>query len=230
MVPTTPALAPLVLDAAGRRAPSTALCRASRWASGWTFASAARVARRVAGSLLWTHFGVSGPAALDASRHWLRARLDGPRRWPSPPVFVHGRFRVAGGGVAGARARHAPGCRCRRRSPAWCRRRSRPRLLQRLAIDGAQTLAGSDARHAARADARRCSTGRSPSVDSRGYNYAEVTAGGVPLTEIDPALDAVARLPGPVPGRRDARRRRPARRLQLPVGVVHGPDRRRGAG
>src|SRR5205807_6613826 len=28
-------------------------------------------------ALLWTHFGISGPAALDASRHWLRATLDG---------------------------------------------------------------------------------------------------------------------------------------------------------
>jgi predicted flavoprotein YhiN len=29
------------------------------------------------GSMLWTHFGISGPAALDLSRHWLRARLEG---------------------------------------------------------------------------------------------------------------------------------------------------------
>ena len=29
------------------------------------------------GSLLWTHFGVSGPVVLDVSRTWLRARLEG---------------------------------------------------------------------------------------------------------------------------------------------------------
>ena len=29
------------------------------------------------GPMLWTHFGISGPAALDASRHWQRARLEG---------------------------------------------------------------------------------------------------------------------------------------------------------
>ena len=34
------------------------------------------VARRLTGSLLWTHFGISGPVALNASRHWLRAQLD----------------------------------------------------------------------------------------------------------------------------------------------------------
>ena len=35
------------------------------------------VAVRLTGSLLWTHFGVSGPVALNMSRHWLRARLEG---------------------------------------------------------------------------------------------------------------------------------------------------------
>ncbi len=32
---------------------------------------------RIQGAMLWTHFGVSGPAALDLSRHWLRAREEG---------------------------------------------------------------------------------------------------------------------------------------------------------
>ena len=35
-----------------------------------------RVAVRTSGPLLWTHVGVSGPAVLDASRHWHRARLE----------------------------------------------------------------------------------------------------------------------------------------------------------
>jgi predicted flavoprotein YhiN len=35
------------------------------------------VAIRLRGSMLWTHFGVSGPVALNVSRHWLRAGLDG---------------------------------------------------------------------------------------------------------------------------------------------------------
>ncbi|GJM24269.1 MAG: flavoprotein [Phycisphaerae bacterium] len=32
---------------------------------------------RVKGELLWTHFGLSGPVALDASRHWHRAEVEG---------------------------------------------------------------------------------------------------------------------------------------------------------
>ena len=31
---------------------------------------------RLTGALLWTHFGVSGPVVLNASRHWARAVLD----------------------------------------------------------------------------------------------------------------------------------------------------------
>jgi hypothetical protein len=35
-----------------------------------------------------------------------------------------------------------------------------------------------------------------PVVDSRGYNFAEVTAGGVPLTEIDPGTMESRLCPG----------------------------------
>jgi predicted flavoprotein YhiN len=35
-----------------------------------------------------------------------------------------------------------------------------------------------------------------PVLDTRGYNYAEVTAGGVPLTEIDPATMESRVCPG----------------------------------
>ena len=38
---------------------------------------AARKPVRLRGAMLWTHFGVSGPVVLDASRHWHRARLEG---------------------------------------------------------------------------------------------------------------------------------------------------------
>jgi predicted Rossmann fold flavoprotein len=35
-----------------------------------------------------------------------------------------------------------------------------------------------------------------PVIDSRGYSYAEVTAGGIPLDEIDPATMESRRCPG----------------------------------
>src|SRR5439155_22620292 len=74
IVPTTPALAPLLLaddDAMHRELTGVA----------HDVELAIRVdgtiAIRLAGALLWTHFGVSGPVALNASRHWLRATLEG---------------------------------------------------------------------------------------------------------------------------------------------------------
>src|SRR5256885_9518290 len=40
--------------------------------------STGRVLRRDRGSLLLTHFGLSGPVALDISRHWIAARRSDP--------------------------------------------------------------------------------------------------------------------------------------------------------
>ena len=68
-------------------------------------------------------------------------------------------------------------------------------LLRELAIDGAVALA-----HFARDDRRRLSRALVewplPVVGTRGYNYAEATAGGVALTEIDPATMESRRCQG----------------------------------
>ena len=74
VVPTTPALVPLVL--AADQSPLRQSAGVSHdveltvWVDG-----AAEV--RLSGALLWTHFGVSGPVVLNASRHWARATLEG---------------------------------------------------------------------------------------------------------------------------------------------------------
>ena len=72
IVPTTPALVPLLLDDADGASIHRELSGVSHpvalhlWIDG-------RIAERQHGSLLWTHFGISGPVALNMSRHWLRA-------------------------------------------------------------------------------------------------------------------------------------------------------------
>src|SRR5258708_21834492 len=76
LVPPTPALAPLVLEGGTAYSIHHGLSgitvdgEVSIWIDG-------AVAARLSGALLWTHFGVSGPLVLDASRHWARARLEG---------------------------------------------------------------------------------------------------------------------------------------------------------
>ena len=193
ITPTTPGLAPLLLrgDGGGDDGDPRGLRTFHRELAGvaqdveltlWVDGS---VAIRIAGALLWTHFGISGPAALDASRHWLRAELDGrdtrltaslcpgatfdelDRIWTALAVE---RPRLS---VLNALGTMAPA------SVAVA-------VLRQLRIDANIALA-----HFARADRRRLVRALIawplPVVGSRGYNYAEVTAGGVPLSEIDPA-------------------------------------------
>ena len=75
IVPATPALVPLLLDATHKDAIHRELSGVSHdvdlavWIDG-------RISTRLSGSLLWTHFGISGPVTLNASRHWLRAVLE----------------------------------------------------------------------------------------------------------------------------------------------------------
>ena len=73
IVGTTPALVPLLLNGGDISLHNTLSgvahdAELTLWVDG-------RVATRLSGSLLWTHFGVSGPLALDASRHWARATV-----------------------------------------------------------------------------------------------------------------------------------------------------------
>jgi predicted Rossmann fold flavoprotein len=191
LVPTTPALVPLTLataDALHTRVSGVAHdVSVSLWIDG-------AVATRLDGALLWTHFGVSGPVVLDASRHWLRAELDRresrmtisfcPRqsfdavdaRWTAlaidrPRLSVHSSLAdMVPASIATA-------------------------LLERLRIDPSTVLA-----RLSRTDRRRLTHALVEwpldVTGSRGYNYAEATAGGVALDEIDPATMASRRCPG----------------------------------
>ena len=183
LVPTTPALAPMILDAASPRAIHGALSGVALGVR-LDLRIGGQSRQTVAGSLLWTHFGISGPAALDLSRHWLRARLDGHEVAVSANLRPQDDFTSMEGrwlALAQSRARMSLQTALAGLVPASVA----AELLQRLEIDGAQTLA------AVTRDTRRALThavlGWPLSIlDSRGYNYAEVTAGGVPLNEIDP--------------------------------------------
>ena len=71
-----PALAPLTLEEADRYAVHRELSGDSQKVEIAIWIDSA-LSRRLTGSLLWTHFGVSGPVVLNPSRHWGRATLDG---------------------------------------------------------------------------------------------------------------------------------------------------------
>jgi predicted Rossmann fold flavoprotein len=183
LVDTTPALVPLLLD--GSR--HTALAGITLPAA-ITIRAEGAPPVRLAGSLLWTHFGVSGPAGLDASRHWHRATLEGrhpevrlsvlPERsevevdaWLREQVSARPRARLAT--VLSMRLPAAL-------ADAW---------VTETGIDPETTLAHLT-REARRRVTRRLVDAPLDVRGSRGYNFAEVTAGGVPLTEVDMATMA----------------------------------------
>jgi predicted Rossmann fold flavoprotein len=153
-----------------------------------------RRAARLRGALLWTHFGVSGPVALDASRHWHRATLEGravTTRLSFVPGLDFGDVERRLLEAAAARPSAALKGALAELLPAAVG----SALLQSLGIDPAVRLA-----HLTRDDRRRL-TGSLASWDlrvtgSRGYNFAEATAGGVALDEIDRGTMESRKCPG----------------------------------
>jgi hypothetical protein len=132
---------------------------------------------------LWTHFGISGPVVLDASRHFTIARGEG-RSVELRCSFLPGKGFDAVDRWLVETAAERP-----RLSLARCLGRRIPeRLAQRLAelarCDPTASLA--QLTRAQRRAAVHAVTGLVlPVSRDRGWDFAEVTAGGVPLKEID---------------------------------------------
>jgi hypothetical protein len=178
-VDTTPALAPLLLDG-DRHVALSGVSLPVRL----TVRVEGRPDTRLDGALLWTHFGASGPVVLNASRHWHRARLEGR----TTAVLLN----------------LCPG-ETLESLEAWLHAQTleRPRafvstvLAQRLPAAVADAwahsadVAGVTMAHLPREARRRLVemllASPLPVRDSRGYNVAEATAGGVPLEEIEPS-------------------------------------------
>ena len=142
-----------------------------------------RVEWRTRGPFLFTHFGYSGPAALDLSRHWLRALGRAgitvtmnlaPGR---PPAELEAEW------LAAARApRHT----VRRHLSARIPERLGIALCAAAGLDPALPLAQVSRAHRRRLLALLTSRPL-PISGTLGYEKAEVTAGGVPLAEVNPA-------------------------------------------
>jgi predicted Rossmann fold flavoprotein len=186
IVPTTPALVPLVLGGSSFHARISGVAHDVQL----DLVADRRVVARVAGPLLWTHQGVSGPAALDLSRHWHRAALE------DRAVRVHAN--LCGGRPFDEvdRALAAGG-----RKPvhhlldAWMPASVAHELLSAAGVEPAVPLAQL-AREARRRIAHAATALPLEVAGSRGYTQAEATAGGVALDEIDPATMASRRCPG----------------------------------
>jgi predicted Rossmann fold flavoprotein len=139
--------------------------------------------------VLCTHFGISGPAALDVSRYLIDARLDDPQaqlvaNWL--PGVSEESFETVLRDPATGPARYLA-------------ERLPERLARALLADAgvAWDVRGHQlTREGRRALARSVTRLVLPVDGNRGWNVAEVTAGGVPLAELDTATMASRLCPG----------------------------------
>ena len=169
VTPTFPALVPLVVESGHW---ITALSGTSVDAELRVKSPTGRVLHRERGSMLFTHFGLSGPVVLDISRHWIA----------SQPATLTASF-LPGETFESLEAslmRVSP-----QSTPASYFRRLLPdRLVPHLVSDTPMSRLSRDERRDA---IRNVLDLTLPVVRDRGFNYAEVTAGGVPLSEVNVA-------------------------------------------
>jgi predicted Rossmann fold flavoprotein len=187
---TYPALVPLVLQEAMFHADVSGISLSAELS---TFADGKLLDRR-SGSLLWTHLGVSGPVVMDASRHWVIAHANG-RTAELRCNFVPGQSfeKVEKNLIDTATAR--PRLSVSRALAAYFPDRFTTTLLRWAGIDPATTL-GQLSREQRRALVHALTNFLLPVARERGWNFAEVTAGGVPLQEIDYRTMASRKVPG----------------------------------
>ena len=132
-----------------------------------------RVLQRHRGSMLFTHFGLSGPAVLDISRHWIAHQ---PAALSA--TFLPGETFESVDAMLIAAAKRNP------HATIASILHLPDRLLARLA---SATPLGRIAKDERRRIVRDLVDFALPVVRDRGFEYAEVTAGGVPLDEVNVA-------------------------------------------
>jgi predicted Rossmann fold flavoprotein len=168
------------------------LCTLSGLSTPATLEVRTAAGRRLAaftGSTLCTHFGLSGPAVLDVSRYFLAARLTGDGA------------RLVASWLPGETAEELEGILLGM-GPQTVGRFLTHRLPERLgrALGAAAGVEWGLPGHRLTREGRRALVRTLTAMDlpvtgDRGFDFAEVTAGGVPLAELD--LDTMESRPCP---------------------------------
>jgi predicted Rossmann fold flavoprotein len=189
---THPALAPLKLAAGMFHASLSGLAAAVEL----SVIADRKIIERRSGSMLWTHFGVSGPVVMDASRHFIAARA----KSADATVRMHCNF-MPGDDYAAVETwlLRAAGAHSRKTLRNLLSERISERLAAAIArycgIDPA--LASAQVTREQRRKLIHALTAfELPITGDRGWDFAEVTAGGVPLDEIDYRTIESRRIPG----------------------------------
>jgi hypothetical protein len=176
---TVPALAPLILEDTMFHKHLSGLSQEV----GLTTVVKGRKVDCRTGSLLWTHFGISGPVVMDASRFWTLGHEQGET------VEVYGNF-LPGQTQEQAKSwfmEQAMDNPSRSLLKTWAQQipeRYAEALCSHIECESKTAIA-----QLPRKDRDRLLAAltrfKFPVKHDRGWNYAEVTAGGVPLEEVN---------------------------------------------
>lgn len=176
LVPTTASLTPLMTNDPVWKSLSglTLPVRLTLWISG-------KKAHETCDSFLFTHFGFSGPAALDMSRHWIRADRSKPVRLEAS-FFPDAKEEDAAEDL-----RLSAGLGGKRTVRGWLDRNLPARLadalLEKAQVEPEKLLAYLKKDERSRLLAALFRSHLAVNGDM-GYDKAEVTAGGVDLSQI----------------------------------------------
>jgi predicted Rossmann fold flavoprotein len=195
---THAALVPLVLDAKMFHA---ALSGVSQDVELSVYQNNRRIDHRV-GSMLWTHFGISGPVVMDMSRHWIiaqeQAHNDGVITSTAPKLLCNllpgETFQQVEQGLIKSIS-HRPRASILTHLSQRFTERTAAVLLHHTGIDPT-TIASQLSRDVRRQLVHTLTALVLPVMQHRGWNYAEVTAGGVPLNEVDYRTMQSRKVPG----------------------------------
>jgi len=188
---TFPALVPLLLDSSFFHADLSGTSHEVML----TTRKNNQIVDRRTGSLLWTHFGVSGPVALDASRFWIwstEQKQNPELHLNCFPQSTHKDVEKWVIQAASLPGRKTVQSLLAERLP----RRVATRLAQFMEPDISLTPINLLPKETRNTLVHTLTNLPLPVIGSRGWNFAEVTAGGVPLKEIKPNSMASQITPG----------------------------------
>ena len=179
VTPTVPALVPLMLEDTMFHRTLSGLSQEVEL----TTVVAGKPVDSRKGSLLWTHFGMSGPVVMDASRFWTLAREHGDKT-EVYANFLPEQTREQARQWFTKETRHHPRRSLANRFALVVPERFGEALCLHVHCDPQRAIA-----QVTRVERDRLLVALTklplPVTTDRGWNYAEVTAGGVPLEEVN---------------------------------------------
>lgn len=173
---TYPALVPLVLDSAFFHAKLSGIAHDVTL---HTHVANKRIDSRT-GSMLWTHFGISGPVVMDASRFWVMAHEQGQKAELFCQFMPEMNFEQCEKWLLDQPAKQT----LHRVLATHLPSRVIEQLCSHLAVNDT-VMMGQLSKDARRKISHGLTELAMPVIKDRGWNYAEVTAGGIPLSEIN---------------------------------------------